>query len=862
VSKALSPWFSISLCTLSYLCATNNPASAQVTSDGTLNTQVTENGNTAEISGGETRGDNLFHSFQNFSVKTGNEAFFNNADIISNIFSRVTGGNISDIDGAIRANGSANLFLINPAGIIFGEGASLNIGGSFYGSSASSILFEDGEFSAVDLENPPLLTVNAPIGLGFRDNPGDIVNRSIAQNPNGETNVNDGNVGLQVPNGETLAIAGGNVLLDDGNLTAKGGQIEIGSVLGEGKIGLLKTNIGFILDYDSVNSFGDITLKDTAVVDVTASGGGDIVINARNINIENNSSLNAGILSDVASDSSRFPDGQAGTSKDDNLQAGNIIINARNLNVNSSTISNSVFGKGKGGDLRIATKNLVVQDGGSISINILGEGNAGNSTINVENFTVQNSQVSASTFGKGNAGSLIVNASNSVELSGETPFGTPGGLFAQVNPDGQGDGGNLTIDTKSLSVSDGSKVQVSTFGIGKSGDLTIRASDIDVFETSIDNFFSTGIFAETSLASTPNSSDLSVKGIGNAGNLTIETERLRIKDGGQVSASTYGFGDAGTLTVKAIDSIEVSGIEDANAFGGSKGGFRSVSFLAAEVIEEATGKGGNLNIETGLLKIVNQGKISVSTLNESGTAGNLDINANSIQLDRGSITAVTSFGEDGNINLKINDILRMRDNSLISAQAFNEANGGNLNIDSRFIVAYPDGNNDILANAEQGTGGNININAESLLGIKERTLSITTNDINASSKFNLDGTTKINTSDVNPIQGAIELPSNVVEPTQTAAQTCSANREGKANNGLAIAGRGGVSPTPDNPLNSENISNQNPAQATIPEPLETSQGKIQPAMGIKVTESGKIVLTAYRTNNAGERIPEIQPSCN
>ncbi|MEY4520484.1 MAG: hypothetical protein RLZZ499_3084, partial [Cyanobacteriota bacterium] len=154
MSKALSSWLGLSLCILGYFCATNNPASAQVTSDDTVNTQVTENGNTAEITGGETRGDNLFHSFQDFSVETGNEASYLNANDISNIFSRVTGGNISNIDGLISANGSANLFLINPAGIVFGEGARLDIDGSFYGSSASSILFEDGEFSATDLDNP------------------------------------------------------------------------------------------------------------------------------------------------------------------------------------------------------------------------------------------------------------------------------------------------------------------------------------------------------------------------------------------------------------------------------------------------------------------------------------------------------------------------------------------------------------------------------------------------------------------------------------------------------------------------------------------------------------------------------------
>ncbi|MGL6340406.1 MAG: filamentous hemagglutinin N-terminal domain-containing protein, partial [Waterburya sp.] len=185
-SVSISPIFQISLFTLGYLYLSSDIALAQVTSDGTVNTQVTQNGNVAEITGGQTRGDNLFHSFQDFSVGTGNEAAFLNSNDIANIFSRVTGGNISNIDGLIRANGSANLFLINPAGILFGENARLDVGGSFYGSSASSILFEDGEFSATDLENPPVLTINAPIGLNLRDNPAPIVNRSFAQNSAGE----------------------------------------------------------------------------------------------------------------------------------------------------------------------------------------------------------------------------------------------------------------------------------------------------------------------------------------------------------------------------------------------------------------------------------------------------------------------------------------------------------------------------------------------------------------------------------------------------------------------------------------------------------------------------------------------------
>ena len=135
MKQNLSLILSLGCCTLTQ-AITLKPASAQsITSDGTLPTptEVTENGNVSEIRGGTVRGSNLFHSFRDFSVTTGAEASFLNGDNVSNIFSRVTGGNISNIDGLIRANGAASLFLINPAGIIFGEGARLDIGGSFYG---------------------------------------------------------------------------------------------------------------------------------------------------------------------------------------------------------------------------------------------------------------------------------------------------------------------------------------------------------------------------------------------------------------------------------------------------------------------------------------------------------------------------------------------------------------------------------------------------------------------------------------------------------------------------------------------------------------------------------------------------------
>jgi filamentous hemagglutinin family protein len=288
--------------------ATLTPARAQIVPDNTLpvNSSVTPGCTVCRIDGGTLRGTNLFHSFSEFSVPRGGEAFFNNGLQIQNILTRVTGNSISIIDGRLRANGTANLFLLNPNGIIFGQNATLNLGGSFIASTASSLVFADGTvFSAKpDTSTPPLLTIRVPLGLQFGTNPGKILVQGNGQGikftselfTSDLPDLIDTDFGLRVPSNQTLAIVGGDISLEGATLKTAGGRIELGSVAGSGFVSLTPIDKGWALGYQGVSAFGDIQLSQQAAVDASGLGGGDIAIWGRHLSLTGGSQIEASTL--------------------------------------------------------------------------------------------------------------------------------------------------------------------------------------------------------------------------------------------------------------------------------------------------------------------------------------------------------------------------------------------------------------------------------------------------------------------------------------------------------------------------------------------------------------------------------------
>ena len=804
--KQIHPWLKYSL-VLGYVLV-GDPVFGQIVPDATLrvNSSVTQSSNKFTINGGTVVGGNLFHSFQHFNVPTGGEAFFNNASTIENIFTRVTGGSISNIDGILRANGSANLFLLNPSGIIFGPNASLNIGGSFIGSSANSIKFIGGsEFSATNPSAPPLLTVSVPIGLQFGSNPGSITNRSTATSSSGQI------VGLQVQPSRTLGLVGDTLLLPGGYLTAPSGRIELGSVGSSSFVSITPTNLGFAFGYADGNNLQNIQLSGAASVNASGAGGGNIQVQGRQVSVRDGSQMIAqtqgsqpgGTLFVRASESVELsgtaPD-PSGKTADGRIasglftttvgkgNAGSAIIDTGRLIVGGGALVNtSTFGAGSAGNVTVNASNAVEVDAipytdelftrvknrtlmfsdlrNGIWTQTYNLGNGGDISISTVRLIVHNgAQVNSGSAGTGNAGFVRVNARDLVEVSGVSAYGQYSTLLFSGTR-GTGAGNELTVETKQLILRDGGELSSGTTGGGAGGPLTVNA--LELVELTGGR---TSIASGAGLIPFPG-----VSGKDPAGKTTINTKQLIVRDGAQIYVATGGAGAGGFLTVNASDSVEVKGVSsDGKLISGILGDARDA------------GDAGSVSINTDKLIVSDKGKVAVNSTG-TGKAGNVEIVARSLWLNNsGIITAATTSGEGGNIILKAQD-LRLRNNGSITATAGGTGNGGNITIDTDTLLAL---DSHITANAKQGFGGRVIINTEGIF--------CTQYQITASSALGADfnGVVQFDTPDVDKSAAVVALPATVIEPTHQITAGCAAQK----GNNFVVTGRGGLPSDPTSTL--------------------------------------------------------------
>ncbi|WP_293145641.1 S-layer family protein [Microcoleus sp. bin48.metabat.b7b8b9.023] len=932
-----------------------SPASAigQIVPDSTLGAESSRlvpdtinNLPSDRISGGATRGSNLFHSFREFNIGEGRGAYFENPSGIANIFTRVTGGQPSNILGTLGVQGNANLFLINPKGIVFGPNARLDLRGSFVASTADSIVFNNGfEFSSTTGQTSPLLTVNIPVGLRFRDNPGTIVNQSTAT---GTVNLPATSpvpipiterVGLAVDKGQTLALIGGDIQIPGGNLTASGGQILLGSVASPGLVDLALTSSSqqgsLSLNYSKIQNFGNIQISNGTLINTSGIGGGrvelkggniginaariyaitfgnidgkGIEIDAQKLQVQNGTQLSTFTLGDGAG-------GNINLRAADSVEmSGQGIDGFQQIVIKyliSGTVDpydpkfmffNGTAGAGNGGSVNIDTGRLLMRDGVVGSGITLGAGNGGNLNIRANTFEIASSGVNNATakdssgaggsinldvgrlimrdgsllgstsYSNGPSGNITVKAAESVELSNSSSRTAISTGISTLSIGSSGRAGDITVDTKRLRLEDGSAFTLGT-GIlvgflfsrngGPAGNLTVRASE-SVEITGISPVLTSGNRTDSALSSATLSSS-------RGGNIRVDTPRLVVRDGGLISTRSFGAGHGGDVTINA-DRIEVSGI--------SNNGL-SVSSIDASVgsrfpinSPNPTANAGELNLNTRQL-IVRDGATVTVQARGTGRAGNINVVADAISLDtKSSIDGTTVSGTGANINLQAQSI-SLRRGSRITTDAGN-SDGGNINLNSQILVALPQENSDITANARTAGGGRVNVNVPSVFGftaagreqVRSRlnlsdaqfaalqvspTSLLKSSDIAAISQSAgpaLQGTVTFSSSGVNPAQGLVELPQNVVNPAALiAANPCI---EG-ADNEFTVTGRGGVPPSPNDSLASAEtpfpwieIEEQQRSQKSEVrrEFAEIPDREVVPAQGWVMNEKGEVTLVA------------------
>ena len=729
--RSFPRWFLLLVCLLSI---PQLPTQAQIQPDNTLGSEssqiirdVTIKGiNSDRVEGGVIRGNHLFHSFSEFNIEQQRGVYFANPANIINIFSRVTGNNPSSINGTLGVLGNANLFFLNPNGIIFGSEASLDLRGSFLATTGSHFLFPQGKsFGTINPQTAPILSVNvtAPIGIEFLGNSGETILIQGSQ--------------LTVDPNQTLALIGGEINQQGGGLFAPQGNIRLLSVGNQGVVQSWE-NLSFQIGQGSERR--NINLSEGASVSVSGERGGRIEIEAKNLTLTEQSFIQGGMTAQ-----SQQPDVIAGdiiiNSTEDiilndssiienNIQpngsgiGGTIEINTRKLTVaNGSLIDTSTFAQGNAGEIKITAQERIELLGenergfpSSIRSPVrgTGRGNSGKITLNTNVVSLQNGGfIDNSVLGEGNAEEIKITAQERIELLGESVLGFSSSIGSSVGAEGKGNGGLISLETDVLSIQNGGFIQSSTFGEGNAGEINITAQErLELLgENQRVRDRSSAIVNQVREAAN-----------GNGGLINIQTNTLSIQDGGFIDSSTFGEGNAGEINITAQERLELLG-ENLNG--------RS-SLISSQVRSGGQGNAGIISLETNQLSVQGGGSINTTTSGQ-GNAGEINITARErIELlgenQRGRQSSISSQvrpegqGNGGQTTLET-VILSIQDGGSINSSTAGDGNAGNINITAEERVELfrqnlqgnPSSITSVVEETGQGTGGDVTVETFFLL---------------------------------------------------------------------------------------------------------------------------------------------------
>lgn len=741
-----------------------------ISTDGSLGPRGTLLGPNYQIGAGlgTQNGANLFHSFRDFNINSGESATFFGPNSIQNILARVTGGNGSLINGALNsAIPNANLFLLNPNGIVFGQNAQLNVSGAFVASTADFVRLKDGGIFPTSATSGALLTSAPPTAFGFLGaNPGFI--RSVGANLFGAPK-------------KSLSFIGGDVSLDNSILYAPGGRLNVVSVGSAGQVGFEAGKLGSKPDARGFSKMGtlDIFRSSLAAGDdpfgydgfsgSSAQTGillrsGDLVLERSLVGLRNGGAKNGGSLA-LESDglalltnslvlSSAFGTGRGAQisvkapllvlEKEAGIRTGTlgagvggkVAVRAGNLRIlDASQIVTQTQNAGNAGEIGIVADSILVDAKNARGVTSLGSsstssGKSGNLTIKSRGIRLQNGAfIASNAFESGDGGDISIKA-DSLKMDG-----TNTRLAAISDQLNGGKTGNINLQVGQLEIGPGAIVQITTGG-GQSGTIQIRAEDITL---------NGGGRVAAIDAST---FDAPVVGQQNGGTIDIQTGTLQVVNGGLIAANVRGRGAGGEIRIKAdqtfIDAREASG--------------RFNTGISAQVFAAAQARGADVNLDIKDLQILGPGEIATRTFGTgdggsltinadsvrfrgrpgavagidstnqgaNNQAGQIVLNAGSVDLKNGAISSSTAgAGDAANVRLRVGD-LKMGANSIITAATFGAGSGATVKIDAQTIrlTANQQGSAIISAStngafvpsgAQGGAGGNVIVRADTIV---------------------------------------------------------------------------------------------------------------------------------------------------
>jgi filamentous hemagglutinin family protein len=721
---------------------------AEVTLDGSLGPGGPVAGPDYLISDnlGTRSGANLFHSFSHFNLKAGESATFtNNGPPLKNVISRVTGGP-STIDGLLRSTiAGADFFLLNPAGIIFGPNARLDVPAGFHASTADYIGFGSDEKFYADPAAASVLSVAPPAAFGFLSpTPSPItLDRCV----------------LEVQPGMAISLVGGDLRAENDPaapeyfdwenyfygpnyylLNAPGGIINLISVASPGEVDMRQPEVG------SFTRLGRISFQNganlTVATDYNATGpAGTVVVRGGEILFRD-----LGILGITA-----------GIEASGNA-AGLIDVAGESLHLDNTSISLFNIGADKEGDVATfsLTGDFLMTNGATIDSSTIW-GNAGRISVVADRIILGDDDPSESLYrDSGFYGSIM----STTEFGSE---GQGGDIFLQAReievqngfsvitatigenpeygiPPGIGDAGDITVRADSLVIRNKAQIVSNAFGVGNGGLVDVVAKDILISDKDRNEVINYSTMAGLSAQSID----------ADGGRVQVTAETLTLEDGGRIGTELFGSGTGGDVVID-VDSLRISGFVvdtslvipymlsavDARVFDtGATGTGGSITITAEHLrldhggairtglYDKAPGDAGNIRITAGDIRISDLGQIYADSFRGTGNSGSIDITARNLTITGTAdapppdpldftftgISTTTNAGRGGTITAKIENDLVMTTSGGIRANTMGTGTGGSINLKAGNLLLNTGG---IINSSSSGSGdaGNIFLQA-------------------------------------------------------------------------------------------------------------------------------------------------------